>query len=170
MRIAGYALFYLGLAIFGTSCLAWSLAAFALRRVLAPERGARLGQRVIMAVFHRILVVFEALGLFRCDLSALDVLRSEGGMVIAPNHPALLDAVLVISRLPRVVCIMKASVLDNVFLGSGARLAGYIRNDTPLALIRSAVKALRAGDQLLVFPRARAPSRRPSTRSATASC
>ena len=37
-------------------------------------------------------------GRFELDLEALDALRSEAGLVIAPNHPALLDVMLVVSR------------------------------------------------------------------------
>ena len=50
------------------------------------------------------------------------------------------------------VCITKPSIWDNPFLGGGARLAGYIRNDAPLNLIKRAIDELRDGHQLLVFP------------------
>lgn len=73
-------------------------------------------------------------------------------MIIAPNHPCLLDAFFIISRLSNVACIMKASILDNIFLGAGARLAGYIRNDAPMDMIRRAVEELKSGRPLLLFP------------------
>jgi len=47
---------------------------------------------------------------------------------------------------------MKAALVDNVFLGAGARLAGYIRNDAQLSMIKQAVVELRNGSQLLLFP------------------
>ena len=68
------------------------------------------------------------------------------------NHPSLLDALLLVARLPRSVCIMKASLMKNVFLGAGARLARYIRNDSPRSMIRLAVEDLKHGSQLVVFP------------------
>ena len=74
------------------------------------------------------------------------------GLVIAPNHPTLLDALLVTSRLPRVVCITKTSIWDNPALGAGARLAGYIRNDAPHRLVRRAAAAVAGGSHLLIFP------------------
>jgi 1-acyl-sn-glycerol-3-phosphate acyltransferase len=79
-------------------------------------------------------------------------LRDGPPVVIAPNHPTYLDAMLVVSRLPNVACIMKADVLDNAFLGGGAKLAGYIRADAPKEMIRAAVEALRAGHHVLSFP------------------
>ena len=47
---------------------------------------------------------------------------------------------------------MKASLLRNPFIGAGARLARYIRNDSGHGMVRHAVEDLRAGGQLVVFP------------------
>lgn len=102
--------------------------------------------------FRALLAVLRALGLARYDLSALDALRGERGLVVAPNHPSLLDVMLIASRLPRAVCITKARLWDNPFLGGGARLAGYIRNDAPLPMIRRAAAEVRGGANLLIFP------------------
>jgi 1-acyl-sn-glycerol-3-phosphate acyltransferase len=54
--------------------------------------------------------------------------------------------------LPQVGCAIKAELWDNVFLGGGARLAGFIRNDTPTTFIREAERQLRAGQHILIFP------------------
>ena len=151
-RIGDPILFCGGVALFGLSCLAWSLPAGLLNRMLPRRMRAPLGQFMIMAGFRYYVAAMEAVGLFRCDLRALDALRNEGALIIAPNHHSLLDAVLVISRLPRVVCITKASLWDNWFLGGGIRLASYIRNDAPLTLIKLALAELRANRQLLIFP------------------
>jgi 1-acyl-sn-glycerol-3-phosphate acyltransferase len=151
-RIGDPLLFWSGLALFGISSLAWSLPAGLLNRLLPRRMRAPLGQYMIMAGFRCYLVVMESVGVFRCDLRALDALRDDHALIIAPNHPSLLDAVLVISRLPRVVCITKASLWDNWFLGGGIRLAAYIRNDAPVKLIKLALEALRAERQLLIFP------------------
>ncbi len=151
-RIAEHFLFWLGLFVFGLFCLTWSLAATVLYRLLPRRRGTRLGQFAIMAGFRGYLAAMEAIGVFRCDLRALDAVRDAGALVIAPNHPSLLDAVVVISRLPRVVCITKAKLWDNLFLGGSVRLAGYIRNDSPLNLVKQGVHGLDDGQQLLIFP------------------
>ncbi len=151
-RIADPPLFWCGLALFGLSCLVWSLPAGLLNRVLPVRFRAPFGQFMIMMGFRCYLSVMQAVGLFRCDLQALDALRDEGALVIAPNHHSLLDAVLVISRLPRVVCITKASLWDNWFLGGSIRLASYIRIDAPVKLIKLALAELRVGRQLLIFP------------------
>jgi 1-acyl-sn-glycerol-3-phosphate acyltransferase len=151
-RITDHVLFWFGLFLFGLFCLTWSLTATALYRLLPRRRGARLGQFAIMAGFRAYITAMEAIGVFRCDLRALDSLRDAGALVIAPNHPSLLDAVVVMSRLPRVVCITKAKLWDNLFLGGSVRLAGYIRNDSPLNLVKQGMHGLEDGQQLLIFP------------------
>ena len=145
-------LFYAGLALFGTMCLAWSLLAGVLNLVLPRRLRAPVGQFGIMGGFRIYLGTMALLRQFRLDLRALDALRDTGPLIIAANHPSLIDAVLIVSRLPGVVCITKAALWDNPFLGGGIRLAGYIRNDSPRELTRRAITELRAGRQLLIFP------------------
>jgi 1-acyl-sn-glycerol-3-phosphate acyltransferase len=144
--------FYGGLLLFGSAVFLWSAAAAVLHLLLPRRPGSRLGRFAIMALFRGFLFVLKASGIVKCDLSALDALRDDGALIIAPNHPSMLDAVLVVSRLPQVVCIMKSEIWDNLILGGGARFAAYIRDDVAVTMIRSAAAALRAGNQLLVFP------------------
>jgi 1-acyl-sn-glycerol-3-phosphate acyltransferase len=93
------------------------------------------------------------LGLMQIDSTELDSLRDEpGGLIVAANHPTMLDALLVVARLPRGVCVMKAELMRNVFLAGGARLARYIRNDVGRGMVRDAVETLREGNQLVLFP------------------
>jgi len=49
--------------------------------------------------FRGFLALLRASGLVRIDLASLDQLRGERSIIIAPNHPCLLDAVFIISRL-----------------------------------------------------------------------
>lgn len=146
------AVFYGLLTVFGLSSLLWSVPAALLHAVLPRRLGEPLGQFMIMAGFRYFVAAMRLTRIIDCDLSSLDALRRSEPMVIAPNHPSLLDAVLVISRLPRVVCAAKSDIWDNVFLGAGVRLAGYVRNDSSAALIRQAAKRLRTGRHFLIFP------------------
>ena len=59
---------------------------------------------------------------------------------------------------------MKAKIWDNPVLGGGARLAGYIRNDSPRGMVRQAASELRAGHCLLVFPEGTRTRSRPVNR------
>lgn len=147
-----YVVLYGGLLFFALICLAWSLPASLLRHLLPQRTGQRVGRYAIMLVFRTYLAVVRASGLVKLDLTALDALRKEPSLVIVTNHPALIDVVLVGSRLPNFVCVLKAALLDNPLLGGGAKMAGYVRNDSTAMLVREAAEALRDGAQLLIFP------------------
>jgi 1-acyl-sn-glycerol-3-phosphate acyltransferase len=144
--------FAAALAVFGVGGLIYTAVGPLLYLLLPRRIGAALGQRVMMVLFRFFVGLLQRLGLARCDLRALDALRTGPPTLIVSNHPTYLDAMLVVSRLPNVVCIMKADVLANPFLGGGAKLAGYIPADAPKEMIRAAVEALRGGRHVLFFP------------------
>lgn len=146
------AVFYVGLLGFGVACLLWGFVAAVLQPLMPNDAGRWLGRIVIMLVFRTFLACLRLSGRFEFDLSALEELRGEKSLIIAPNHPSLWDVVLIISRLPSVVCVMKAEIVNNIFLGGGARLAQYIRNEPLRKMITLAVKDLQRGSQLLLFP------------------
>lgn len=156
--------FYCGLVLLGGICLSWCALAAVLYPILPRAGGRKLGRLGIMAGFRFYFGVLRLSGRFVWDVSALDELKAERSLLIAPNHPCLLDAALIVSRLPHAVCIMKSDVIGNVFLGAGARLARYIRNDSPRGMIRLAVAELREGAQLLVFPEGTRTTRAPVNR------
>ena len=141
---------FVGLGLLGVICLGWAPCAWILCK-LRPADDGRFGRRAITACIRFYLRALEAIGAMRFDIGALDAL--EGGpLIIAPNHPRLIDAFLVVSRLTNVVCIMKNDINDNVFLGQAARLAGYISNDSAVQMIRDSVRTLKRGNHLLLFP------------------
>jgi len=147
-----YCALYLGLGFLGLLCLVWMPVATILNLVLPKQQAGTAGRFAIMSGFHVYISFLALMGACRFDLSELDSLRGQPAMIIAPNHPCLLDAVMVISRLPNVTCIMKASLIDNIFLGAGARLAHYIRNGSTIKMVLDAANSLRDGNHLLIFP------------------
>jgi len=136
----------------GLMSLAWNLVAMLLHPLLPPDTGRQLGRRVIAGAYRLFWAVASATRMMRIDARCLDALRDEPGLILAANHPTMLDALLLVARLPRSACIMKAGLMKNVFLGAGARLAHYIRNDSAHTMVRLAVQNLRRGGQLVIFP------------------
>jgi len=136
----------------GIISLTWNLLAMALYPLLPTERGRDFGRAGIAYAYRCFWASACACGIMRVDASCLDALRDEPGLIVAANHPTMLDALLLVAHLPRSACIMKASLMDNVFLGAGARLARYICNDSAWTMIRLSVSDLRAGGQLVIFP------------------
>ena len=140
-----------GLGLLGLLCLAWLPCALVL--LLLPGQWRRgLARRMHSRVFRFYLGFLSRFCACRFDLDALDALPSQGPLVVVANHPSLLDAVLIISRLPNMVCVMKAALLRNPLLGAAAQLAGYISNAGPLEMMLNARAAMARGAQLLVFP------------------
>jgi 1-acyl-sn-glycerol-3-phosphate acyltransferase len=145
-------LFVLGLLAWTGIGLVYTLLGVPARLLLPRAFGQRLGQRLMRAVFGGFIGYMRVTGIGRFDLDALDVLRDQAPVVIAPNHPSLFDAVLVVSRLPNVVCTMKTAVLQNPILSGGAAFAGYVANAHPKQLIQDSVRRLHGGAHVLVFP------------------
>lgn len=151
---------YFGLVFLGFLCLAWTPVAIVLRPLLPKPWATTVGRWGITIGFRIYVGALTLTRACRFDISALDSLRGEPPMIIAPNHPGLIDAVLVISRLP-VTCIMKAELMRNPFLGAGACLAGYVRSDTTHGMIGRSIASLRQGIHLLVFPEGTRTTRLP---------
>ncbi|MBI4999049.1 MAG: 1-acyl-sn-glycerol-3-phosphate acyltransferase [Rhodocyclales bacterium] len=142
----------LGLGFLAVLCLFWLPFAMVLHTLLPRRLGQPIGRLLIMAGFRiylRFLTLFCAC---RFDLAALDALRQDRPLVLVANHPSLLDAVMIISRFPDMVCVMKAALMDNILLGSAAWLARYSPNHAPLDVVLRARKALRERAHLLIFP------------------
>jgi 1-acyl-sn-glycerol-3-phosphate acyltransferase len=146
------AVFYSSLLVLGLICLSWSVIALPLYVLLPRRAGTAAGRRGIMAGFRIYTGWLTLVRAYRLDLRAIDALRGGPACVLAPNHPCMIDALLILTRHPNVVCVMKSEVLKNVFLGSGARLARYVCNEPPMAMIREAVAELQHGSVLLLFP------------------
>lgn len=142
----------LGLSALAVVCLSWTPLAIALYPVLPTPLGRWLGRQAIMRGFRLYVGVLRTVCACRFDLSAIDALRDQGPMVIAANHPSLLDAVLITSRLPNAVCFMKADIMDNPLFGAGARMARYVRNDHLIGAIQSCRRELQQGAQIVIFP------------------
>jgi 1-acyl-sn-glycerol-3-phosphate acyltransferase len=88
----------------------------------------------------------------RLDCSALDALTQQSGLIIIANHPSLLDAVILLSKLPKASCVMKAGLRRNPLFGVMARLSGYISNEDTMKLVKQSCSELRNGAHLVLFP------------------
>jgi 1-acyl-sn-glycerol-3-phosphate acyltransferase len=156
-----YAALWYGLVTLAAGSLAWGVLALPLRYVLPERAGRALGRAVISAGFRLYLWGLQIVGAVRLDLRALDGVRGAGPLILAPNHPSLLDAVMVLARVPQASCVLKAPLTDGLLFGAGARLARYIRNDSPIEMVRRSVEGLRGGGQLLLFPEGTRTTRLP---------
>lgn len=154
------ALFYLMLGWLGLMLLTGNLLVLPLFFVPRPIREP-IVQRGISLICRIFLNGTQACGLMRLELDALDRLDGAHGMLLAPNHPSMIDAFLILSRIRRAVCLMKASIGANLFLGAGAYLAGYVSNGRPDIMFRTAISRVARGNLLLIFPEGTRTTRQP---------
>ena len=156
-----YLIFDCGLGLLAGISFLWTLLALPLNLILPRKWKTLTGRIIITMGFRMYLWALSGMGACHFNLQALDILQNDSPMIIAPNHPSMLDALMVISRLPNLACILKSELVNNLFFGAGARLAGYIRNDSLRKMIRLATEDLRGGSHLLLFPEGTRTTRLP---------
>ncbi len=149
------------LLVLGLMSVGWNLAALLLYPLLPRSLGLRVGRAMIAFGYGLFWRLAAFTGMMRLEAGVLDAVRDERGLIVVANHPSMLDAVMLVARLPRSACIMKASLMHNPLLGPGARLARYIRNDSAYGMIQCAVRDLQAGGQLVMFPEGTRTTRAP---------
>ena len=118
-------------------------------------RGVRVrafGQGLIQRLFAFFIRYVRACGLVDVDATALAPLCDVRGTIVVANHPSLIDAVVVVSRLPRAFCLMKGSLSRSIVLAGTSRLAGYVDNQTGLGLVKLCAQRLKEGGNLVIFP------------------
>lgn len=91
-------------------------------------------------------------GLLDAEFSGFEESSKWRGSIIAANHPSLFDAILMVSIMPDVRCIMNSRLLRDVVMSGAPTLCGYIRNDTRFSMVRDSCRTLSSGQNLLVFP------------------
>ncbi len=156
-----YFVAYVLLTLLGVICLLFSVWALLMYPLLPRRAGTAAGRFGIMAGFRAFSWALTLSGAYKLDLSAIDSLREGPPVILAPNHPSLIDALLILTRHPNIACVMKAELMGNIFLGAGSRLARYIPSDHPRQMIKDAVADLREGGVLLLFPEGTRTTREP---------
>jgi len=143
----------LSMAYWAVGGLLFVFAGLVLAPLLPLEKSRAIGQWLLQEAFRNFLRLLRLCGVFECEFRGFAALEGvSGGLIIAPNHPALWDAVFIIARVPGLRCILKASLMHNPFLRGGAKLAGFIPNKPAHKMLQHAIEALRQGDRLLFFP------------------
>jgi len=150
-RVRWVTIYYLSWVVFGSVGLLLNLGCMVLlvlpcRRVFGPPV-----RSAIQGLFGTWLGWMHATGVVRVEWAGFeDVLQS--GTVYIANHPTIIDATFLLARLPDAVCIFKPRLMSNPAIGPAAVMAGYVRGDTGLDLIKAAAEKVAAGQSLLIFP------------------
>ena len=114
-------------------------------------RQRRVARRWIQRSFAAFIELMRRLGVLTWEIHGRERLQREGLLVLA-NHPTLIDVVFLASLLPNTNCVVKSTAARNPFFRGPIRACGYIANDDGTDLIDACIAAVRAGDNLVIFP------------------
>ena len=119
--------------------------------VREPRRRTRVARVLIHHFFRFFIELMRVLGVLSYELHGIERLR-QGGLLVLANHPTLVDVIFVISLIPQAGCVVKAELARNPFTRSSVRAAGYITNDSGMAMVDDCRAGLEAGETLVIFP------------------
>ncbi|MFT2091850.1 lysophospholipid acyltransferase family protein [Paraglaciecola sp. 2405UD69-4] len=102
--------------------------------------------------FKSFVWLMYIVGVTKVDVKGLEVLKRAKGKIIIANHPSLIDVVVLISIVKNADCIVKHSLLQNVFTRGIIKNTGYISNADPEDLITDCKTSLEKGCNLIIFP------------------
>lgn len=116
-----------------------------------PTERRQAARRLVAGWFGIFLRLCEALGTIRVVVKNPEALRSPG-LLLAPNHPSLLDIVVLLSLLPNGTTVVKESLVHNSFTRAPIRNAGYLPNTLGAEALEHAREELASGASLVIFP------------------
>ncbi|TDU81817.1 1-acyl-sn-glycerol-3-phosphate acyltransferase [Prosthecobacter fusiformis] len=121
--------------------------------VFNEDDAKMVGQSFLRTAFRGFLKLLSWFEIVECEYVGFERLKDQqGGMIVAPNHPALWDAVFVLAEVDHMACVLKASLMCNPILFGGATAAGFIPNEPTHKMLRQCIDMLKGGGRLLFFP------------------
>lgn len=133
----------------------WLTARWSAQRA-AGRRGAGAMQerRGLQRRSERYLSLLEKWKVLRVEFVGFEHCEQWRGSVLAPNHPSIIDAVALISRVPGLDCVMNARLLRDPVMSGAAKLCDYVCNDAPVRMLKTCRERLAEGSNILIFPEA----------------
>lgn len=143
-------------ALFGSICLIGNiffitLILLRLHRFLSVQN---LSRDIVRYAWRFFLWCANILSIVKCEYSGFEDshIDSNNAHIFIANHPSLLDVVLIIAKIRRINCVVKADLCKNPFLFAAIKASGYIPNTANESLLQNSIAALKNGESLLIFP------------------
>lgn len=80
------------------------------------------------------------------------ILHNLHGNIVIANHPSLIDIVILVSKIPNSICVVKGSLFKNVFIKSLIRRVYLSNSMSPDDFLDAARKDLDMGYNIIIFP------------------
>ena len=140
-------------AAFGFGAVVLGYVVFPLLGALVDEKQAQRRRRRAIQVGFRVFVTFLTfVRLLRYDIRGNAQMLNQRGVLVIANHPSLIDAVILVSHMPDVHCVVKEGVWRNPFYGRVVRAAGYVPNLLATEVVERVTALIRDGETVLLFP------------------
>jgi len=143
--------YYLSWFGFAVMALAFNTACVPLLLLPGNPRAGALVRGAIRRLFSLWAWWLDWSGVVRIAWLGFDRPLTPGTVYVA-NHPTLVDATVILSRLPDAICAMKPSLMRNPFTGPAAIAAGYVVFGKTVDGVRDAAAKVAAGKSFLIFP------------------
>ena len=144
--------YYLFLVLFIIGIWSINIAAILITLFLRGEKVRPILSQLIYGSTKFYVFCLTKTGMLICDFDAIDELRNAKGKIIIANHPSILDAVILLSRLPNVICIFKSSLTRFVLHPKAAKALNYLSNNGGLDLIKEIIEKAHQNESILIFP------------------
>jgi len=151
-RILYYqAMYFASWFVFGAVGLALNVVCIPLLPFTRLRWAERMARSLIQGLFGLWTRWLHATGALTVRWKGFEQPLPAGTLYLA-NHPTLVDATIILSKLPDAFCIFKPALMRNPCIAPAALLAGYVSGGQHVETIRSAARRLARGESLLVFP------------------
>ncbi|WP_133470751.1 lysophospholipid acyltransferase family protein [Paraglaciecola marina] len=116
------------------------------------EKRKQACRYAVHLTFKSFVWLMYVVGVTKVDTKGVEALKRVKGKIIIANHPSLIDVVVLISIVKNADCIVKQTLLQNVFTRGIIKNTGYISNADPEDLITDCKTSLEKGCNLIIFP------------------
>jgi len=119
--------------------------------LLAAGRQAN-PRRIVREHCAAFLRQMDAIGQLHVDFEGFEDAAKWRGSVVCPNHPSLLDALFLFSKIPDVDCVIGQNPWRDPLLAVPARRAAYVPSEPAGAMLRECRRRLAGGANIIIFP------------------
>lgn len=113
-------------------------------------------RRILSGTIHYLWKFFVGL---MCVLKLINVkikneneLKKLRGNIVVANHPSLIDVVILVSKIPHSICVVKGALFKNFFIKSLIRRVYLSNSMSPEEFLNKASDALQSGYNIIIFP------------------
>lgn len=120
--------------------------------VYKSEKQRKIFVNTIHITWRAFVWLMCALRLISIKCIDCDKLKHLQGTIIIANHPSLIDVVILVSKIPNSVCVVKESLFQNIFMRKVIRKIYLSNTMSPDEFITRGTEILAKGYNIVIFP------------------